>query len=269
MTDYFLSFFNLIHEYTQKEEKHLKNKLKTKYNKDFENLIVLLKEYISSEKNDEDKINDENNGKENENKDNNKKENENKINNAINDYISVQKFKYILDKNTDITLKEKYIDFIIYYMKQFDDNKSSLYDLKISKLDEIVNEEINENENDKDKDKDINNNVKEEKANESIKDISLEIYNNNINSVLVVIKQLMKDENKEFRELFSESIETIENTNTDIISLESFINELNKKDITLNSLQISCFNKKYCINEELHSLEIKQIEEDVNNFKKK
>ena len=78
----------------------------------------------------------------------------------------------------------------------------------------------------------------------------------------------MIDENKEFRQLFGESIETIENTNNDVVSLESFINELDKRNISLNNVQIFCFNKKYCINEERNFLDILKIEEDINNFKK-
>lgn len=171
--------------------------------------------------------------------------------------------KDILDKNKDIILKEKYIEYLIYYMKQYDDNKSSLFDLKINKLDEILKEEKIEEDNHKEIN---NNNDKEDNSNESIREITLEEYNNNINSVLGIIKQLMSDENKEFKQLFNESITKIDNSNTEIISLESFIDELNKRNIKLNYLQISCINKKYCINEELHSLEIKQIEEDINNF---
>ena len=250
MTEYFLSLFNLIHEYTQKEEKIIKEKLRIKYNNQFTKLINLLKNYKSSENNNKsNKLNDGNN-----------------INNILNDYITIQQLKYILDKNTDIILKEKYIEYIVYKMKQYNDNKLSLFDLKISKLDKILKEEIIE------KNKNINsdkNKVNEGKLNESTKEISLEEYNNNINSVLVVVKQLMIDENKEFRQLFGDSIVKIENSNNDIIVLESLINELDKRNITLNNLQITCINKKYCINEELHYLDIKKIEEDTNNFKKK
>ena len=250
MTEYFLSLFNLIHEYTQKEEKIIKEKLRIKYNNQFTKLINLLKNYKSSENNNN----------------NNKLNNDNNINNTLNDYITIQQLKYILDKNTDIILKEKYIEYIVYKMKQYNDNKLSLFDLKISKLDKILKEEIIE------KNKNINsdkNKVNEGKLNQSTKDISLEEYNNNINSVLVVVKQLMIDENKEFRQLFGDSIVKIENSNNDIIVLESLINELDKRNITLNNLQITCINKKYCINEELHYLDIKKIEEDTNNFKKK
>ena len=279
MNDYFLSFFNDIHDYNQNEEIKIKKKLKTKYETNLIKFVNLLKEYLLSknntnknneenkkEENNEENNNEKNKKKENKNydkKDNNLK-NENIKNNKVYEYISFQEIKNIIDKNKDINLKQKYIEFIIYYMKQFDDNKASLYDLKLSKIYEIINEEIKEDNNDNDKKgKNIEN-----KSNEKTKEITLEEYNRNINSVLIVIKQLMIDEKKDLRKLFCDSIKKISNPDTDIITLESFNNELNKRNINLNKLQISCINQKYCVNKEMNALEIKQIEDDINNFKK-
>ena len=76
------------------------------------------------------------------------------------------------------------------------------------------------------------------------------------------------DEKKDIRKLFCDSIKKINNPDTDIITLESLNNELNKRKINLNKLQISCINQKYCVNEEMNALEIKQIEDDINNLKK-
>ena len=283
MNDYFLSFFNDMHDYNQNEEIKLKTKLKTKYETNFTKLINLIKEYILSKKDKDNKNNEENKNKEEKKEDNKKEENkikdnknkeekkeddkknENINNNKLDECISFQEIKNILDKNKDINLRQKYIEFIIYYMKQFDDNKASLYDLKISKLDEILNEEIKE---DKNKDKNKNEKNVDNKENEKTAEITLEEFNKNINSVLVVIKQLMMDEKKDIRKLFCDSIKKINNPDTDIITLESLNNELNKRKISLNKLQISCINQKYCVNEEMNALEIKQIEDDINNLKK-
>ena len=145
-------------------------------------------------------------------------------------------------------------------MKQFDDNKTSLFDLKISNLDDILNGIIiDNNEN--------NDNDKENQTTESIEEISPEDYNKNIHSVLLVIKQIMMDEKKSLRQLFVDSIVTISKPNSDIITLDSFNDELNKRNININYLQMSCINNKYCVNEELHALDIKQIENDINNLK--
>ena len=145
-------------------------------------------------------------------------------------------------------------------MKQFDDNKTSLFDLKISNLDDILNGIIIDN-------KENNDNDKENQTTESIEEISPEDYNKNIYSVLFAIKQLMMDEKKSLRQLFVDSIVTISKPNSDIITLDSFNDELNKRNINLNYLQMSCINNKYCVNEELHALDIKQIENDINNLK--
>ena len=232
LNEYFLSLFNYINEYDITKEKKLKNKLITKYKNDLTKLKHIL---------------------ENIGKDKRNKENINKAN--LNDYISFQEIKNIFDSNNNITIKEKYIEFIIYYMKQYNDNNSSLYDLKKSKLEDILKEE-------EIIDKDKDNKIIEINA-----EISLDEYNKNINSVLVVIKQLMEKEKKDIKILFGDSIIKNSEQNKDIITIESFSNELNKRDITLNQLQISCFNKKYCINEETNTLDFRQIENDVIKFK--
>ena len=247
LSNYFLSLFNYINDYSEKDENILKQRLKINYNIPFIKLKNILKEYISSKTN-----------------------NSQNENNNINDYISIQEIKYILDSNTDIKLKDRYIEYIIYYMKQFDDNNASLYDLKISKLDEIINEVTIGNNNNKNTiNNDNNSNNDENQANESVEEVSPEEYNKTINSVLVIIKQLMIDENKNLNKLFLDSIVKINKPkpNMEVITLESFNDELNKRNVNLNNIQMSCINNKYCINEELRALDLKQMEEDINNLK--
>ena len=224
MTDYFLSLFNYIYEYNAEKEKIFKNKLKTKYKTE----VIKLKNILDSKNKDKD-----------------------------NEFISFQDIKNIFDENKDIKLKEKYKEYIIYCMKQYDNNEKSLFDLKISKIDDILKEEIMSK-------------VKENKINELNPEISLEEYNKNIDSVLVIIKQLMEDEKKDLKEIFGDSlmINYEQNKDKDIITIESFVNNLKNRNIKLSELQISCFNKKYCINEKMNGLDIKQIENDIINFNK-
>ena len=77
----------------------------------------------------------------------------------------------------------------------------------------------------------------------------------------------MNNENKSLREIFVDSIVKITKPNADVITLDSIAAELNKRKIKLNYLQMSCFNYRYCINEELHALELVKIEQDVDNLK--
>ena len=226
MNDDFLSLFNYIYEYDAEKEKIFKNKLKTKYKAD----IMKLKNILDSK-----------------NKDKN------------NEFISFQDIKNIFDENKDIKLKEKYKEYIIYCMKQYNNNESnsSLFDLKISKIEDILREEIMHK-------------AKENKINELNPEISLEEYNMNIDYVLVIIKQLMKDEKKDLKQIFGDSlmINSEQNKDKDIVTIESFVNNLKNRNIKLSKLQISCFNKKYCINEKSNGLDIKQIENDIIDFNK-
>ena len=244
---YFLSLFNNIHEYTQKDESIFKRKLNTKYKEQFLKLINSTKEYSQFKRNG----------------------NNNDINS--NDYISLQEIKNILDNN-NININERYIEYLIYYMKQFDDIKSSLFDLKIGKLEEIRND-LNNNENNNNNSNEnnsIGNDTDSDKTNEStesIEEISPDEYNRKIDYVLKVVKKLMTEEKKDLRTLFIDSIVKIAMPNTEIITLESFNNELNKRNININHLQLSCINNKYCVNNELHALEISKIENDINNLK--
>ena len=233
ISNYFLSLFNYIHEYNEKNEEKLEYRIATNYIMNLIKFKNLLRDYLQSKE----------------------KNNNNNEQTKITDNISINEIKNILEENPEIKFKEKYIEFIIYRMKQFDDNKASLFDLKINKLDELING------NQK-----INNNNKDYETTDSIEEITPEDYAKNINSVLTIVKQLMIDEGIDIRQLFSDSIIILNKPKIEVISLESFNNILNRRNINLNYLQLSCFNNKYCINKEMHALDIKRLEEDLNNL---
>ena len=236
VTHYFLSLFNYIHIYDDKEESDIKKRLKSKYNSQLVKLKTLIKEYISKNKN-----NKESRG-----------------------YITIKEIKNILYNNNDIKLRGKYIEYIIYYMKQFNDENSSLLDLNVEKIENILQEPL-ENADENINNDDNSNNISE--SNESGEEVSPSTFNKNIHDVLSLIKQIMNNENKTLREIFTDSIVKITKPEADIITLDSFADELNKRKIKLNYLQMSCFNYRYCINEDLHALEINKIEQDLNSFK--
>ena len=108
-----IKYFNILFSYTKnysiEEEKYLK-KLKTKYLTQTKKLINCIKNFIISE------------------------ENDNK------EYFPLLKMKEILDKN-EINLKDKYIEFLFYYLKKFEDPESKLSDLKFELLKNILKEE--------------------------------------------------------------------------------------------------------------------------------
>ena len=148
-------------------------------------------------------------------------------------------------------------------MKQFDDANASLLDLNVGKLENILKEQL---DNDEQKSDNMPNNELESN-NDSKEEVSPPVFNKNIHDVLLLIKQLMTKENKNLRDIFADSIVKITKPNADIITLDSLVDELNKKNVKLNYLQMSCFNYNYCINDELHALDIDKIEKDINNLK--
>ena len=108
-----IKYFNILFSYTRnysiEEEKYIK-KLKTKYNEQTKKLINCIKNYLESD------------------------ESDNK------EYFQLLKMKEILDKNK-VNLKDKYIEFLFYYLKKFDDPKAKLSDLKFDLFYNIIPKE--------------------------------------------------------------------------------------------------------------------------------
>ena len=144
-----IKFFNILFSYTRnysiEEEKYL-NKLRTKYNEQIKKLINCVKNYIESE------------------------ESDNK------EYFPLLKMKEILDKN-DINLKDKYVEFLFYYLKKFDNPDTKLSDLKYDLLKNILPEE---KEKEIDLENSENNNLNFPIKDSEIKDNS---YNKNIENI--------------------------------------------------------------------------------------
>jgi hypothetical protein len=76
----------------------------------------------------------------------------------------------------------------------------------------------------------------------------------------------MEKENKTCFKVFEDSIVKISHPESDIITIESFNDELVKRGINLTELQLSCICNKYCINEDLKALNIHQINSDIKSI---
>ena len=66
----------------------------------------------------------------------------------------------------------------------------------------------------------------------------------------------------------SDSIVTIADKPYAIINVESFYEELSKRGLVLTEMQLSCLYNKYCTNDELKAMDIKEIEKDVEGLLK-
>ena len=133
---YFNILFSYTRNYSMEEEKYIK-KLKTKYNTQAKKLIDCIKVFIDSE------------GSENK------------------EYFPLLKMKEILDKN-NINLKDKYIEFLFYFLKKFDDPEAKLSDLKFELLKNIIPQK----EKDIEEENSENNNLNYPIKDSEIKDIN-------------------------------------------------------------------------------------------------
>ena len=105
LIEYFSILFSYTKDYSSEEEKYIE-KLKTKYKKETKKLVECITSHILNDL-------------------------------TSSQYFSLFKMKDLLDNN-EINLKDKYIEFLFYFLKKFDDPEAKLEDLKFSLLNEIV-----------------------------------------------------------------------------------------------------------------------------------
>ena len=105
LIEYFSILFSYTKDYSKEEKKYIE-KLKTKYKKETKKLVECITSYILNDL-------------------------------TASPYFSLFKMKDLLDNN-EINLKDKYIEFLFYFLKKFNDPEAKLEDLKYSLLNEIV-----------------------------------------------------------------------------------------------------------------------------------
>ena len=218
-------YFTVLFSYTKEYQKDIEEKLIERLNRKYKDKADLLLKLI----NEENTLNEE--------------------------YISLLDVKDIIDNN-NIDLKDKYIEFIFYLMKKFDDKKAKLSDLKISNYANILNnnsqelnleDKLNKNENENkkksedekedikisdDKKNSITDNNKENNNNnsnnnnsnnnysnnddESITEITNEEYEKIINSCITSIKKGINDKKTTFSNLFGNYIKSFKSEGNNI-----------------------------------------------------
>ena len=203
LIEYFKVLFSYTRNHFLEEEKFI-NKLKTKYKKLLEKLVSSIKAYLS---------------KETKNKNKNRK------------YIDLLIVKNILEKN-EINFKDKYIEFIFYFMKKFEDPEAKLGELKLSLLYDLVETpEYNDFENSQ-----MNINTQEE--NNLNNDINIDINSNkndkNKNTKKISKKEITKKENKENKENKEEQKNDIDFDFDDLNNLNQINNKEGERKINNN-----------------------------------
>ena len=239
MVEYFIILFSYTRDYKTDEEKYLKN-IKNVYTKEIKDILNAINSYIE-----------------------NTKDEKNEGNYDV--YFPLIKLKELIEENK-INLKDKYVEFIFYYLKQFDDKNAKLDYLKYSKLNDLIplsddskelqqdilltdddnkklNTEPTKQENfdnilNKNKDNNIENynidesskkenNFEENKTDESATEITIDEYLKQLGEAIESIKNGLKNENVSFKD-FVEDKKKVTNVEGKNIEYIS-INDLNNK----------------------------------------
>ena len=239
MVEYFIILFSYTRDYKTDEEKYLKN-IKNVYSKEIKDILNAINSYIE-----------------------NIKDEKNEGNYDV--YFPLIKLKELIEENK-INLKDKYVEFIFYYLKQFDDKNAKLDYLKYSKLNDLIplsddskelqqdilltdddnkklNTEPTKQENfdnilNKNKDNNIENynidesskkenNFEENKTDESATEITIDEYLKQLGEAIESIKNGLKNENVSFKD-FVEDKKKVTNVEGKNIEYIS-INDLNNK----------------------------------------
>ena len=240
MVEYFIILFSYTKDYKTDEEKYLKN-LKNLYSKEIKDIVNAINSYIENTKEEKDDINY-------------------KI------YFPLIKLKELIEENK-INLKDKYVEFIFYYLKQFEDKNAKLDYLKYSKLNELIppTEESKELQQDilltDDDNKKLNteptkkenfdnilnkksnennaenfnieesskkeNNFEENKTDESATEITIDEYLKQLGETIEAIKNGLKNENISFKDFVEDKKKMMNMEGKDIEYIS--INDLNNK----------------------------------------
>ena len=239
MVEYFIILFSYTRDYKTDEEKYLKN-IKNVYTKEIKDILNAINSYIE-----------------------NIKDEKNEGNYDV--YFPLIKLKELIEENK-INLKDKYVEFIFYYLKQFDDKNAKLDYLKYSKLNDLIplsddskelqqdilltdddnkklNTEPTKQENfdnilNKNKDNNIENynidesskkenNFEENKTDESATEITIDEYLKQLGEAIESIKNGLKNENVSFKDFVGDKKKV---TNVEGKNIEYIsINDLNNK----------------------------------------
>ena len=239
MVEYFIILFSYTRDYKTDEEKYLKN-IKNVYTKEIKDILNAINSYIENIKDEKNEGN-------------------------YNVYFPLIKLKELIEENK-INLKDKYVEFIFYYLKQFDDKNAKLDYLKYSKLNDLIplsddskelqqdilltdddnkklkteptKQENFDNILNKNKDNNIENynidesskkenNFEENKTDESATEITIDEYLKQLGEAIESIKNGLKNENVSFKD-FVEDKKKVTNVEGKNIEYIS-INDLNNK----------------------------------------
>ena len=170
-------------------------------------------------------------------------------------YIPLLKVKEMIEAN-NIKFKEKYLEFLYYYMKKFKDPKSNLDDLDFSQLSNLFLTETRNNE----KTSTVSN-----MNNNSVTEITNEEYEKHLKETINLIKKGIKIAGVDFDTFVKDITYTteVDGKEYNYFTIENFIEGLRKYKIELSEIKLSCLCNKYSIPDNLKYIDKNKIEKDI------
>ena len=169
-------------------------------------------------------------------------------------FITFNNFKLVLDTNK-IEIKDDYLQYLFYKMKQFDNPDVSLYELQT----EIIQQILTNNEHDS-------------KMNtESDIVISNDEYFQIITSFVSKLNAYLKEQKMDIRTLLKTYIQTVQEERTkeifEIISIEHFLTVLKSINVQpKGDLEIYCLYSRYKISDDLEVISVDALDKELKLF---
>lgn len=154
-----------------------------------------------------------------------------------------------------IVMKDDYVQFLFYKMKQFDEKGISLYDLKIQNLFDIMENTANDSKMNTESDIEISN----------------EEYFQIITNFVIRLYTVIKDKNTTIRALLREHTQTVQaegtNEKFDVIAIENFVNDMKAVGIEMKSeLEVYCLFSRYKISDEYEVISVDLLEKEIQAY---
>ena len=181
--------------------------------------------------------------------------NKNNLNQENPIYIPLLKVKEIIEKN-NIQLKEKYLEFLYYYMKKFENPESNLEDLDFGLLSNLFQIDTKNNE------KVV---TSSNKNNNSVTEITNEEYQKHLNETINLIKKGVKNSGVGFNDFVKDFtyVTEVDGKEYNYFTIENFNEKLRKCKIKLSEIQLSCLCNKYSIPDNLKYIDKNKIEKKI------
>ena len=169
-------------------------------------------------------------------------------------FISFINLRKIME-DAKIEMKDDYAQYLFYQMKQFDNNETSIYNLKIQNLFDILENTEHDSKMNTESDIEISN------------DEYVQIITNFANQ----LSNYIKEKKTNLRIILKDVIQNVQaegmNEKLDVVLIEDFIGKMKEIGIQINSdLEIYCLFSRYKISDDYEVISVDLLEKELENF---